>query len=142
MASQVNDFTVTWRIENYHLRFHRSNYCLESVEYLMETMERTKWTLRLNPCHEKDKASLWFKRSREDDGPDALTLNYEFSFIQPDGSWTYLERPFRNNLNNPVIDNLPNYDLQNLRNRKRPRAIATYQFDQYVNAKRIRLDPG
>ncbi|GIY86250.1 speckle-type POZ protein [Caerostris darwini] len=58
-------------------------------------MEQTKWTLRLDPCHSKDKASLCFRRSREDDGPDALSLDYEFSFIQPDGSWTNLERPFR-----------------------------------------------
>ncbi|GIX96508.1 hypothetical protein CEXT_505001 [Caerostris extrusa] len=57
MASHVNDFTVTWRIENYHLRFHRLEYFLDSVEYLMDTMERTKWTLRLNPCHSKDQAS-------------------------------------------------------------------------------------
>ncbi|GIY70773.1 hypothetical protein CDAR_73421 [Caerostris darwini] len=95
MASQVNDFTVTWRIENYHLRFHRSNYCLDSVEYLMDTMEQTKWTLRLDRCPSKDEASLCLRRSREDDGPDALSLDYEFSFIQPDGSWTHLERPFR-----------------------------------------------
>ncbi|GIZ03967.1 speckle-type POZ protein [Caerostris extrusa] len=80
MASQVNDFTVTWRIENYHLRFHRPDYYLDSVEYLMDTMEQTKWTLRLDPCHSKDKASLCFRRSREDDGPDALSLDYEFSF--------------------------------------------------------------
>ncbi|GIZ03961.1 speckle-type POZ protein [Caerostris extrusa] len=85
MASQVNDFTVTWRIENYHLRFHRPDYYLDSVEYLMDTMEQTKWKLRLDPCHSKDKASLCFRRSREDDGPDALSLDYEFSFIQSDG---------------------------------------------------------
>ncbi|GIX96511.1 hypothetical protein CEXT_505031 [Caerostris extrusa] len=61
MASQVNDFTVTWRIENYHLRFHRLDYYLDSVEYLMDTTERTKWILRLDPRHSKDKASLCLK---------------------------------------------------------------------------------
>ncbi|GIY43927.1 hypothetical protein CDAR_611191 [Caerostris darwini] len=95
MATQVNEFTVTCRIENNHLRFHRPDYYLDSVEYLMDTMEQTKWTLRLDPCHSKEKASLCFRRSREDDGPDALSLDYEFSFLQSDRSWTNLERPFR-----------------------------------------------
>ncbi|GIY61213.1 hypothetical protein CEXT_283181 [Caerostris extrusa] len=62
MATQVNDFTVTCRIKNYHLRFHLPDYYLDSVEYLMDTMEQTKWTLRLDPCHSKEKSSLCFRR--------------------------------------------------------------------------------
>ncbi|GIY61208.1 hypothetical protein CEXT_283151 [Caerostris extrusa] len=53
MTTQVNDFTVACRIENYHLRFHRPDYYLDSVDYLMDTMEQTKWTLNLIPAIQK-----------------------------------------------------------------------------------------
>ncbi|GBN47813.1 Speckle-type POZ protein [Araneus ventricosus] len=92
MASEIQngkkEFSFTWRIENISYSWHKTGDKIISPAFVVGSMERTCWTLRLHPRGRKneDYMSFYLYREKEDKGPEKISLNYELSFLTPDGS--------------------------------------------------------
>ncbi|GIX90719.1 speckle-type POZ protein B [Caerostris darwini] len=92
MASLVtkarNEFTFIWRVENYSHCWHKFGEELVSPVFVVDLMQKTAWTLCLYPrgyddCHF---ISFFLQREELDVGPPVIEVNYELSFLAPDGS--------------------------------------------------------
>ncbi|CAL1284117.1 unnamed protein product [Larinioides sclopetarius] len=91
MANEIQnskkEFSFTWRIENISYSWHKTGDKIISPTFIVGSMEKTCWTLRLHPRGRKneDYISFYLYREKEDKGPEKISLNYELSFLSPDG---------------------------------------------------------
>ncbi|GIX99704.1 TD and POZ domain-containing protein 1 [Caerostris extrusa] len=90
MASQdegsSKGFTVTWRIENATFFWQRTLEYFSSPVFVVETIEGTKWSLRLYPRGSSSEYYVGFYLYRHEDELEDIEIDYELSFLAADGS--------------------------------------------------------
>ncbi|GFY65735.1 TD and POZ domain-containing protein 3 [Trichonephila inaurata madagascariensis] len=88
--SEKKCFTFTWIIENISYSWHKNGECILSPTFVVDTMAKTKWRLKLYPKREAETevAFISFVLNRETDskGPKKFKVCFELSFLAVDGS--------------------------------------------------------
>ncbi|GIY83997.1 speckle-type POZ protein B [Caerostris extrusa] len=80
-------FTYTWTIQNSAHCWHKEGELLNSPAFFVDTLERTKWYLRIFPRgnFEKGFSTVYLRRDSADFGPDSIKLGYKISFLAENG---------------------------------------------------------
>ncbi|GFY68309.1 hypothetical protein TNIN_219481 [Trichonephila inaurata madagascariensis] len=83
-------FTFTWIIENLRYSWHKNGECILSPAFVVDTMAKTKWRLKLYPKGEAetevDFISFVLNRETDSKGPKKFKVCFELSFLAVDGS--------------------------------------------------------
>ncbi|GBM11922.1 TD and POZ domain-containing protein 1 [Araneus ventricosus] len=80
-------FSFTWILENIAYCILEKGEALESPTFIVDTIEKTKWSLRIYPRNITDENNISFYLRRENSkGPDRIEIGYELAFLAADGS--------------------------------------------------------
>ncbi|GFY78917.1 hypothetical protein TNIN_304671 [Trichonephila inaurata madagascariensis] len=87
--SENKCFTFTWIIENISYSWHKNGECIQSPVFVVDTMAKTKWRLKLYPKRDEETEVefIYFvlKREMDSEGPKKFEIFYEL-FLAEDGS--------------------------------------------------------
>ncbi|GBN74162.1 hypothetical protein AVEN_117699-1 [Araneus ventricosus] len=90
MNNGRSEYFFSWFIENYSYCWHKNGEKLVSPNFTIYDLEGTIWNLQLYPRgmrnEDEGHISLFLDRSKQDDGPENVSINYELSFLAADGS--------------------------------------------------------
>ncbi|GBN58366.1 Speckle-type POZ protein [Araneus ventricosus] len=90
MNNGRSEYVFFWFIENYSYCWHKNGEELDSPNFTIDELQGTIWNLQLHPRGMRDEdeghISLFLYRSKQDDGPEDVSIKYELSFIAADGS--------------------------------------------------------
>ncbi|GBM88662.1 hypothetical protein AVEN_10499-1 [Araneus ventricosus] len=95
MNNEKSEYVFFWFIENYSYCWHENGEKFSSPNFTIVELEGTTWALYLYPRWDDDEAegqiSLFLVRSKQDDGPENVSIKYELSFLAADGSAIYCD---------------------------------------------------
>ncbi|GIY56577.1 speckle-type POZ protein B [Caerostris extrusa] len=82
-----NHFTITWRIENANFCWQKEGEHISSPEFVVDTLENTKWSLWLYPkgCRDGSHVGLFLHREDSCSVVKDIEIDYELSFMAADG---------------------------------------------------------
>ncbi|GIY26322.1 protein roadkill [Caerostris extrusa] len=83
--SRKNAFCITWIIENFDYSWDLLGI-IESPEFVVYTMEKTKWRLHVLPQPHIGVVYCGLYRVKESEGPPNIELEFQFELIAVDGS--------------------------------------------------------
>ncbi|GBN53738.1 hypothetical protein AVEN_40900-1 [Araneus ventricosus] len=90
MNNERSEYGFFWFLENYSYCWHKNGEKMVSPNFTIDELEGTIWNLRLYPRGMRDDdeghISLFLYRSKQDDGPENVSIKYELSFRAADGS--------------------------------------------------------
>ncbi|GFW69991.1 protein roadkill [Trichonephila clavipes] len=79
------EFTFTWRLENYSLLQQARGHCLDSPSFTMGILGKTKWHLSFYPRGKSDDFITCDIYRENDSGSSPLAINTQFSFLLAEG---------------------------------------------------------
>ncbi|GBN88585.1 Speckle-type POZ protein [Araneus ventricosus] len=92
MAGQIytkrKAFAFTWIIENFEYCEQKTGNFLKSPTFIVDTIDRSKWSLSIYPRGDTAKSwiSLFLEREEDSKGPVTIEVGYELAFLTVDGS--------------------------------------------------------
>ncbi|GIY89811.1 TD and POZ domain-containing protein 1 [Caerostris extrusa] len=84
--SQKNAFCVTWIVENMDYSLSGWSGRNESPEFVVDTMEKTKWCLNVLPLPRSGTVECWLHRVKGREGPPNIEVEFQFELLTVDGS--------------------------------------------------------
>ncbi|GIY40672.1 speckle-type POZ protein B [Caerostris darwini] len=84
--SQKNAFCITWIVENFDYYFPVWPLGFKSPEFVVDTMEKTKWCLSVHPLSPNGPVYCWLHRVEESEGPPNIEVELQFELLAEDGS--------------------------------------------------------
>ncbi|XP_055953411.1 speckle-type POZ protein B-like [Argiope bruennichi] len=81
-------FTFIWKLENASYCWQKTGERIESPSFVLDSIEETKWKLRLYPRGQERSNEIGFYLVREADskGADNIEIQYDLSFLAQDGT--------------------------------------------------------
>ncbi|GBM31319.1 Speckle-type POZ protein B [Araneus ventricosus] len=81
-------FTFIWILENFEYCEQKTGQFLKSPTFIVDTIERTKWSLWICPRGYKSESwiSLFLGREEDSKGPATIEVDYEVAFLASDGA--------------------------------------------------------
>ncbi|GBM45925.1 Speckle-type POZ protein-like B [Araneus ventricosus] len=95
---ETNVCTFQWKVENITRCFWlKMRGDIASPAFVTDTLEGTKWTLRLYPMgdDEEDFVSFYLRREEDCSGPDVVEVEYHLAFLGKNGSFLAQETQSR-----------------------------------------------
>ncbi|GBN74160.1 Speckle-type POZ protein [Araneus ventricosus] len=90
MNNGRSEYCFFWFLENYSYCWHKNGEKLVSPNFTIDDLDGTIWELQLYPrgIHDEGEGhiSLFLNRSKQDGGPENVSIKYELSFRAADGS--------------------------------------------------------
>ncbi|GIY40671.1 speckle-type POZ protein B [Caerostris darwini] len=84
--SQKNAFCITWILENFDYCLSRQLQDIESPDFIVDTMEKTRWRLSVFPWPHLGRVDCWLHRVKESEGPSNIEVEFQFEVLAVDGS--------------------------------------------------------
>ncbi|GIY89812.1 TD and POZ domain-containing protein 1-like [Caerostris extrusa] len=84
--SQKNAFCITWIVKNYNYWWYLSPGRIESPEFIVDTMEKTKWRLIVYPLPYCGTIDCFLSRVEECEGPPNIEVEFQLELLAMDGS--------------------------------------------------------
>ncbi|CAL1296283.1 unnamed protein product [Larinioides sclopetarius] len=86
--SGKNGFSFIWSLENFEYCWLKTGHLLKSPTFIVDTIERTKWSLDIYPRGKESARwiSLYLCREMDSKGPATIEVDFDLAFLAFDGS--------------------------------------------------------
>ncbi|CAL1294597.1 unnamed protein product [Larinioides sclopetarius] len=124
MACGEKCFTFIWKIENVSYCLERKKEALYSPEFVVDSINETKWCLGLYPRGTDDENYIGFHLFRDSDSNDVVRkeIRFELAFINNNGSvlksWHAIDYDFRKSVGYGFLDFAEREEVFNTRRSK------------------------
>ncbi|CAL1275156.1 unnamed protein product [Larinioides sclopetarius] len=85
---EAKGYTFQWKIENLSYCWLKKEECIQSPVFTADSLNGTKWSIRLFPKGLKNDNSVtvFLKREKDYCGPNAIQVKYQITFLDKNGS--------------------------------------------------------
>ncbi|CAL1282224.1 unnamed protein product [Larinioides sclopetarius] len=81
-------FTFIWKLENASYCWQKTGERIESPAFILDSIDETKWKLRLYPRGQdwSNEIGFYLVRDADSKGSDSIEIEYDLSFLAQDGT--------------------------------------------------------
>ncbi|GBM11905.1 Speckle-type POZ protein B [Araneus ventricosus] len=150
MACQNNtnrkEFTFIWILENFEYCWQKTGNSLKSPTFIVDTFERTKWSLSIKPRgYDSDRwISLYLRREEDSKGSATIELDYEIAFVASDGSELTSQSEYKHTFLKDGSWGFPKFEERETVFAKRskflPQGVLTMRCRMWMSKKKVKKD--